>query len=475
MAVIEDKTLAFVRLVKNIQCARFSNKNRIKLFVHTDNFRVKIKDVFPLFNWAGSDCGNEYCEIHISDNTHTNFNHDYIEEIFDISTVKYDDGKRTVSLKGDGATLFFSPEYGSGKQDCVYKFIKALFSVDVKMENYAMNPPALDELQYASPCEFGSVTLQKRKDLLKEIAESSHISDSREKTAIQLVSSVSPSDCESLLSYLAADGIVLRKLYEGIDDYRGEFVAALCKLFDCGKSALADVRTVSFARLPGVTEQRSSDVWESVFGWLYTIKLEVSCSFTAQNTIFVSSKQYRGMSITLESLWKDGQKQFEARPFDVVRLIDHDGAGISFVDIPLIVYKAASDKSIGDAVKKDFGALGKQTMDIALLRLGIANMAGASAMLKQETTLRNVVRLILGAADLVALELHIVCGDSDSEFCKAYREYELLILSGLLSANILNEMPALYNGLKKGLDDPTLTAAQKNKLREIPEEKATDF
>jgi hypothetical protein len=175
----------------------------------------------------------------------------------------------------------------------------------------------------------------------------------------------------------------------------------------------------------------------------------------------------------LEALWKEGEKQFEGRPFDVVKLISYDNTGTFSTEIPLIVYKAASDKGIKDALKNDFTAIGKQALDIALLELGIKNLAGATTLLKQDVTVRNVARLILGSADLAALGLYSACSNSNSEFCQAYKEYELLINLGLLSANILNEIPALYNSLRKGFDEANLTASQRTQLREILGEEGT--
>lgn len=86
--------------------------------------------------------------------------------------------------------------------------------------------------------------------------------------------------------------------------------------------------------------------------------------------------------------------------------------------------------------------------------------------------MQNVARLILGTADLTAVGLSTLCNDTgwahyNSDFAKAYREYELLINAGLLSANILNELPSLYNRLKNGAAKVQLSSAQKTKLEEV--------
>ena len=143
-------------------------------------------------------------------------------------------------------------------------------------------------------------------------------------------------------------------------------------------------------------------------------------------------------------------------------------------EIPLIAYKYAADKNLNAALKKDLISLGSKTIELTLFAYGIRNLSGVSALLQVEVTAQNVARLVLGSADLMTVGLGRICESSNSEFCKAYKEYELIINLGLLSANVLNELPAIYNGLKKGLDDPLLNQTQKNALREVLEEGAQE-
>ena len=67
---------------------------------------------------------------------------------------------------------------------------------------------------------------------------------------------------------------------------------------------------------------------------------------------------------------------------------------------------------------------------------------------------QNISRLLIGSADLLALGISTgYCKDNNSEFCQAYREYELCIGLGLLGASAITNLPNIYNRLKSGYDN----------------------
>lgn len=68
-------------------------------------------------------------------------------------------------------------------------------------------------------------------------------------------------------------------------------------------------------------------------------------------------------------------------------------------------------------------------------------------------SISNVSRLLIGSTDLLSLGiLSGYCKDNNSEFCQAYKEYELYVGLGLLGSSVLTNLPDVYTRMKRGYE-----------------------
>jgi hypothetical protein len=235
--VLEDGVNAISRTIRAIRCAQNLNQPTTTLYFGRYDYDIEVGDLAVELGWVRPDYDDEEIEFLVTADLEL-FNGDYIATDFDVATINYEDQYRRARVDGEDFSLIIkgldnSEEYA----DDVYEFIKDLFSAEVQttLTETEADALSLDEWRYEPFCAFYGLSLDRRKELLTEISEQTIIQDSYEKTAINLVRAI-PDDCadcaaekDALIQFLNSK--VLLDLYDGIDDYRTEFVAAVTTLF----------------------------------------------------------------------------------------------------------------------------------------------------------------------------------------------------------------------------------------------------
>ncbi len=471
--VRENHTRALARLIKTINCAHNNGKKEVKLYLPFSTITASVSGLVSELDLDEKLC-TEDAEVKATlyeiFGEVVDLSNDYLEDVFSLEDIGYNESNKIITLKGSKYKLLITGE----KEDalCAYNFAKNNLFGSLHVPKTTINYTSLDDLQYASPCELQYLSIESRKSLLQKIQSETNwyngtLKDSRQKITINVIATTPKDKQGDLLLFLYENNDLLKNLYDRIDDYRGEFVDELYRLYLGGKESLKfKANTVAFGLQPGIIE--IEEPWwvdVNIWGYLYSFKKQVYVEYESPYKIAVYLKEYRGLSIALESKDAEKLKLCEGYPFDIIKGIDVESGEL--VDVPLIYFLHKSEEEETDAVYKDLGALGKKSMDLAMVIFGVKNLQGASALLRAEVTAQNVARLVLGVGDMATLGMGAACKGSSSEFCEAYKKYELLINMGLLSANILNEFPQIYKSLKKGLDDPNLSQTKKDGLRKV--------
>ncbi|MBN2750868.1 MAG: hypothetical protein JXR57_15365 [Bacteroidales bacterium] len=470
--VVENSTKALARLIKTINCAHNNKKQKVKLYLPSTSIKASIAGLESELYVTGSLCAKDAelkATLYEMFGEAKDFGNDYLEDVFNLEDIAFDDNNKIITLKGDKYTLLFS---GTKEAECAYRFTKSNLIGSLHVPRTPINYATLDQLQYSSPCELQYLSIDSRKDLLQKIQSETNwyngsLKDSRQKITINVIATTPKKDRGSLISFFSSNTALLKTLYDRLDDYRGEFIEELNNVYQDGLGCLSRNKVVALGLQPGVMEQDMPwyEDLSFMWGYLYTIKKHTYAEYVSADKISVYIKEYRGISIGREALMADGQLLCEGSPFDVIKGVKLESG--KQVDIPLFYFLYKAEEGETDAMYKDISALGEKSVDLALIVFGLKNLQGASSLLKAEVTAQNVARLLLGFGDLTTLGLGEICENGTSEFCQAYKEYEFYINMGLLSANILNEFPQLYKNLRKGLDDPALTKEQKDGLRKV--------
>jgi hypothetical protein len=438
MKIDEKNEKAAARVIKSIQCYQSRNKNNVKLFFPTNNFIVKIRDLISELKLAGSDCSDSEIRFFITNNKSANWNTDYVEDIYDLTTITYNNDK-SISIKGIETTLTISSYLRSdNKIDCIYSFIKLLLSdVYPYNQNYAIVTPTLDELQYASPCEYEMLKIEDRKILLQEVSNFSN--DSRQKIAILLVSTVLDKNKKEFYDFLSKDPKLFNKLYDNVSDYREEFVETIIDLWKYNNTNVTANKYVPISQY--------SLLYKNTF-WRVNEKgnYEICIQHIVGGDPYWTGLKY-------ESKCTD-----EIRPFDAVNIYLYTSLWSQFSgkedEILLNVPAFVGRTIISDTYTKEF----YNYLTVGFLAAGVNQTAIATKMLANGG-LKSIgiwVKIALGLSDVstIAIEEYVK-GNPDAEFSKIWENSKDEIYGFLLIANITDAVVTQYiNKIKQlQLDD----------------------
>ncbi|GHT67203.1 hypothetical protein AGMMS50239_29960 [Bacteroidia bacterium] len=441
MDIIENNPKAIVRIIKTIQCAKSKNEKQTVLYFPSSSIEVKIKDLVSTLNLAGSDCSGEKIKFYLSNSDYSNLSGDYIQDLFNISTIKFDDNNKQVVIQGDKITCFVSPlDKFSSKADCIYSFIKSLFTVSFKNENYNVGTPTLEDLQYASPCEFETLKIEDRKKLLQEASKAenwynSSIKDSRQKIAILLISTTPNQDKTAMYSLFSQNLALLNTLYTKVDDYRDELLQAIVDLWKYNNSNAVAKRNILI--------NQYSLLHQNTF-WKVNDNGKYQICF-----------QYLSGGNPYSGFQYESDCTNEINPFETVNIYAYTSLWSRFsgksdavlLDVPAIVGRTI----MSDAYKQEF----YNYLTLGFSVVGVNQTAIAAKMLANGgiKSIGVWVKFALGASDVTTTVVEeYVKGNPNTEFSKTWVENRNIIYGSLLVANLTDAAITAYANKAKQME-----------------------
>ena len=441
-AVIENNPKAISRIVKSIQCAKSRNEKETELYFPTNSFEAKIKDIASALNIMLPDCRDEKISVYISNNDNSVFGNDYVQDLFNVFGITFNDSGKQMIIKGKKASCFISAsDKFSNKADCVYKFIKSLIDITNQTNNYNLLTPTLDDVQYASPCEIETIKIEDRKSLLREASKAenwynSSVKDSRQKIAIQLIETTPNNDKAAMYDFLEKDLALINTLYDKVDDYRDELLKAIIELW---KSQNKNV----------VADQHLSIVQFSLAQRNTFLDIRNDGTYVLRVQYFTGGNPYSGYeygSVETKPL----------RPFDAVNISAYTSFWSNLIsgkedqvllNVPSIVGRSI----LSEAHTQEF----YNYLTLGFSMVGVSEITVALKMLS--AGVKNVTvwtKLALGVSDVLTMAIEeYVKGNPNTEFSKTWAENRTLIYGSLLAANVTNAVITQYTNRAKQLED----------------------
>jgi len=445
-----------IRAFREINCAYKNGKYKVTLyFPRAYGSSIKLNELAQKLNSKRFLNDDSFVLIELPQGMPV-FTNDYVEDEYPLSTIEV--GQQSISLVGN--------QYGRITISCATPDAVKVLLIDSDLGISEISD--LNALQLASTCDLVKISLENRKNYLAQISNSkngynSSIPDRFQKVAINLLRTTPDADKSELLSFLSSPELI-RKLYEGIDDYRSDFVSSLLDIYVKYKNSIK-YKTIAQGLIPQTTVTPAQMLVDRLWG--INSKTETLFDIGSDNKIHITIDKYRGWHGVIDyvkNAINDDREKFEGEFFDVINYVIDDDES---VEMPLFYLAFLSQVEQKETSIDNTIAMLKGPVNMALLASGLKEIQGASAILKSDITAQNVARLILASADFASLGLGEYCENENSEFCQAYKKYELYINLGLLSANILNEFPEIINGLRIGLNDTRLSSKQKEELEKI--------
>jgi hypothetical protein len=421
LAVIENQAIAVVRILKSINCAIGRKDNSVKLYLPSSAITGKVDDVSRLLNNAGHNCGNARIRISVG-----NIGSNYIEDTFNTGDIVYNND-RSISLKGDKYTLLIHADKEIDNP-CVYSFVKSIINGSITYKN--PNFQTIDDLQYASLCEYEQIGTEQRGKLLRELAEGNgSLNRSKQIIVINLIKTVY--DKNSLYTFFKDNLSVLNALYSKIDNYQEDFLVVITNLWLQSSDYNAESEMLQLAQSSLVHTNALVNVESSGY-------YKFSQSYLAGGDAHYSGFRY-------------GSKDLATfHPFDPVDLYLSSniipvfiGPGDKYVKIPAIVARGILENKRSDEFWN--------YISLASIPLGIGQV-GLGARLVA-VNVRNVsawMTLTLGVVDLATYPLEEYARyNPNTELAQLWLENRGLIYGGLIAGNVY----AQYANNAKRIDD----------------------
>jgi hypothetical protein len=428
--VFEKKLPSVKRFIRTVNCALKNNEEFANLCFGTNKYTVKTNDLIE-FGVLNTDCADEKINIEAF-TLQGMLSNEYVEDIFNVNNIEFKEGKQMVKIPGNAFNIYVMPDANSGKKQEVYSFIKNLFD---GQRYYPPNDPnslAFEDLEYEPYCAFKNISYKKRKELLEEAIKNHRYKVSEQKTIINLIKTVKETNTAKLLQFLNGNNI--NQLYDGVNDYRGEFISEVFKLWIEEPTACGN-----FKGALKIDDQHDRNYEITIRDDKIDIEL-----------IYKSTQVTSGFGATMGNTPEDLGSY---APFDVIAVnfkgsyaIDLHGKQIK---APVIWIKHLLEKNNAQAIEN----IVSRSLDVGLLFTGVSQISLGLKALTKARTAKNLIRLSLGITDLATLSLNNLCQNNNSDFCKAWNQYQFYISLGLITANILNELKPLASKLANNYDD----------------------
>ena len=376
--VVENSTRALARLIKTINCALNNNKKEVKLYLPSSSIISSIDDLESELYIAGNLCAKDAelkATLYEMFGEAKDFGNDYLEDVFDLEDISFDESNRVITLKGSKYKLLFS---GIKESECAYKFAKSNLTGSLHVPRTPINYATLDQLQYASLCELQYLSIESRKNLLKEIQSETNwyngsLKDSRQKITINVVATTPEDRASDLFDFLYQNPEILIYLYKSIDDYREEFYYCLLEL-------------------TAKAYKSSSSIKEKAVG-----KLGIENLYNNNTKTIKSGGQFNGNQIDFSNIkndyWditgfglfsmlsKEEEKLFSSSPLDIIvtelnasrpgSVFHGNGVNKTFIRQPAICVKYLLDEQDKQFNWERLGQLGQNTTYATLFYVGV--------------------------------------------------------------------------------------------------------
>ncbi|GHV58771.1 hypothetical protein FACS1894182_11800 [Bacteroidia bacterium] len=442
MDIDESRIKAIARIISTIQCAKSRNEKETMLYFPSNSIELKIKDIVSALSIAGSDCSDEKILFYVSNNNYSILSGNYVQDLFNVSTIKYDEANKQVIIQGKNSSVFISPlDKFSNKANCVYNFIKSLITGTIPTQGFK-DVPTLGNLQYASPCEYETIKIENRKNLLQEASKeenwyNSSIKDSRQKIIIYLIANTPASDRKELYDYFSKNYNLLNKLYDKVDDYRDELLIAIVDLWKTDNrqtNAVKNIPIVQYALL------YRNAFWKVTDGGTYEVYALIPAGgdpnwqgVHTQSIPLGAYSPFEAVNILVyTSLWS----QFSGKADNVL------------LNVPAIVGRTI----IGNAYKQDF----YNYVTLGFSMVGI-NQTAIAAKLLTSGGIKSIAvwtKLALGITDVSTYAVEeYVKGNPNTEFSKSWIENRGVIYASLLVANLTDAAITAYANRVKRFEE----------------------
>lgn len=376
--VVENSTRALARLIKTINCALNNNKKEVKLYLPTTSITASIAGLESELYVAGNLCAKDAelkATLYEMFGEAKDFGNDYLEDVFNLEDITFDESNRVITLIGSKYKLLFS---GIKETECAYKFAKSNLTGSLHVPRTPINYATLDQLQYASPCELQYLSVESRKNLLKKMQSETNwyngsLKDSRQKITINVIATSPENQASDLFDFLYQNPEILIYLYKSIDDYREEFYYSLLEL-------------------TAKAYKSSSSIKEKAVG-----KLGIENLYNNNTKTIKSGGQFNGNQIDFSNIkndyWditgfglvsmlsREEEKLFSASPLDIIVTELHtsrpgavlygNGVDKTFVRQPAICVKYLLDEQDNQFNWERLGQLGQNTAYATLFYVGV--------------------------------------------------------------------------------------------------------
>ncbi|MDA3880723.1 MAG: hypothetical protein PF436_10075 [Prolixibacteraceae bacterium] len=453
--VREPDYIAASRIIRTFRCAINNSENTVYQFIGRRSFSFKVKDLIDEFRWENygyENIQNQIFSVWLGENSSPNLNEYYYEDIYDVSSRTFylgtsNSDNPTLTISGQEYTLTISGQDNFSRfKNEELQFLKDLFDVSISISEPDYENLVADDLRKFSDCEFNNLSLDKKKELLTEIASNTNIKSSYQVSAIRLVKTCKPSEELEILNHI--NGSILCRLYEKDNLYRDDFVILVYQLWSKHSNEFGEISTLSriTSQFPNDFNIEYNQTPENKYEWVLTPDYS-RLDNSSRKVIIAETEPLAKMHVKFDGSFISGL----------------DG---NVIDAPAIFVRYLMDTDLEATAKR----ASVHQLNAALLLVGVGEIGIAiQGIVRSGSSVYSILRLASGILDLGTIALGDFCIDENNNFCKAWQKYEILINAGVLSISAVGELALVRKQL---LDNypatrKTLSQSKKNSLDEL--------